>query len=459
MARGCSSRSWWWRPATRLSRRGHLPPPPAPLRGWRGPPRARSGAGHGLPRRVEFAVGHGVSVHADTAAGRPERAVRVATPRGARPTRCRGRRPLRRRYRPPWRALVLDMKRWPRCRPANCSEHLAALPDAYADLARTQQARVDGRTPAVARRVPASVRAPRHGGTARSPGAHPRGHRAAGPRPAGRRGLPLHEPRHVAAAHPLALRRGRCGRGDPLHAGGARRPREPQLAPLPARLHPAQPAGAHRPRASRSRRGSRGHRRPALVPHRRRQDRGLPRPHRLHPRHPPPAGRGGRPRRRARGGGADALHPAPAHPAAVPARRGADLRLRDDPPRGARRAATTAGARRRSASACGSGSATTPNTAPAQSARGDQASCSGSPAPPAAVGSPAAAHDCPWCGTAIDPQAHIKVETVRQRPRPHPHLLRRPLRATAPSASARAPARACRCWWWTRRSTGCCPPC
>ena len=103
---------------------------------------------------------------------------------------------------------------------------------------------------------------------------------------------------------------------------------KPILASVPARFRAAQPAGAGRPDACRAQRGRRP-RRPALLPDRWRQDRGLPRPDRVRASRSAGcrASSTGRDGARWRGR-ADALHAAPADAPAVPARRGAALRMR-----------------------------------------------------------------------------------------------------------------------------------
>jgi hypothetical protein len=91
---------------------------------------------------VEFAVGHGVSVHVDSAPGQPDRAIRVrmqVIPTYEVPQTT-----------PPTSAdvleladVVLDMKVLAELAPGDIPARLAALPDAYARWIRKQRDRID----------------------------------------------------------------------------------------------------------------------------------------------------------------------------------------------------------------------------------------------------------------------------------------------------------------------------
>ena len=182
-------------------------------------------------------------------------------------------------------------------------------------------------------------------------------------RPAGRRGVSLCQPRDVAPARACALRRRRAARRDSRHWTAIDMPdnhawRPFQLAfillNLPGLTDPRHPDRALTGDADADPAGAiadllwfptGGGKTEAYLG-----------PDGLHAGPPAAAGRGRRAQRRARRGRADALHAAAADAPAVPARRGADLRLRDHPPRGCR----LAGAASRSASACGSASARRP---------------------------------------------------------------------------------------------------
>jgi hypothetical protein len=91
---------------------------------------------------VEFAVGHGVSVHVDTAPGQPDRAIRVRTqviptyevPQTTPPTSADV---------PELADVVLDMKVPAELAPGDIPARLAALPDAYARWIREQRDRID----------------------------------------------------------------------------------------------------------------------------------------------------------------------------------------------------------------------------------------------------------------------------------------------------------------------------
>jgi len=93
-------------------------------------------------RRAEFAIGHGTSVHAETAADQPDRAIHISTcavptyevarTDAPSPTDNEG---LGR--------LTLDMKVLADTPAANLTSHLAALPDAYAAWIETQRGRID----------------------------------------------------------------------------------------------------------------------------------------------------------------------------------------------------------------------------------------------------------------------------------------------------------------------------
>jgi hypothetical protein len=100
---------------------------------------------------------------------------------------------------------------------------------------------------------------------------------------------------------------------------------EPQLAPVPVGVPAAVDPFAGRPIASGPRSTGRGLCRPAVVPHRRRKDRGLPGRGGLHDGHTAHAGQPGRVRRFARSGRDHAVHAALADAAAVPARHCIDL--------------------------------------------------------------------------------------------------------------------------------------
>ncbi|MEJ7637267.1 MAG: hypothetical protein WKF75_04565 [Singulisphaera sp.] len=238
---------------------------------------------------------------------------------------------------------------------------------------------------------------------------------ASGRRPAGVRGVRLHEPGHVAPADALDL----LGAGPPGRTvrvrEGHRPAPEPELAAVPDRLHLAQPAGRHPARPPRPGRRPRGPGRPPSSP-----------PAAARPRrtwalrlHHGPAAIAGHGRRAVRRGGCgrpDAVHaPPPDHPA-VPASHGAAVRLRVDSPQGP-------GARGRPLG---------PDAVPhrplggpphhAESHRrrrgGDQAGPR-QPVRRRGIGTPYQLTTCPWCGSAIEAGKHLDAKpTPRDRPAP-----------------------------------------
>ena len=93
-------------------------------------------------RRIEFAIGHGVSVHAETAPGQPERAVRIATRAVPAYEVARTDAPSPDDI-PDLARLTLDMKVLADTQADDLPECLGALPDAYASWIAAQRARVD----------------------------------------------------------------------------------------------------------------------------------------------------------------------------------------------------------------------------------------------------------------------------------------------------------------------------
>ena len=91
--------------------------------------------------RVEFAVGHGVSVHATTAPSDPQRGVRVET-RVVPATEVRVTDSPTPEDEPKLAGLVLDMKQLAEAPRADLGKMLRALPDAYEDWIRRERARV-----------------------------------------------------------------------------------------------------------------------------------------------------------------------------------------------------------------------------------------------------------------------------------------------------------------------------
>jgi hypothetical protein len=96
-------------------------------------------------RRIEFAIGHGISVHAETAPGQPERAVRIATRAVPAYEVARTDAPSPEDI-PGLARLTLDMKVLADTSADTLAEHLGALPDAYAAWIATQRARIDDPT-------------------------------------------------------------------------------------------------------------------------------------------------------------------------------------------------------------------------------------------------------------------------------------------------------------------------
>ena len=100
-------------------------------------------------RHVEFAVGHGISVHVDVApgpgpcrAGRAPRSCRAyEVPRTTPPTARRCRRSTR--PSPSWRALVLDMKLLAEANPKQYPAEARPLVEAYEDWIDREEKRID----------------------------------------------------------------------------------------------------------------------------------------------------------------------------------------------------------------------------------------------------------------------------------------------------------------------------
>ncbi len=93
-------------------------------------------------RRIEFAIGHGISVRAEPAPGQPERAVRIATCAVPSYEVARTDAPSPQDIGGLAR-LTLDMKTLADTPDTTIAEHLDALPDAYAAWIAEQRARVD----------------------------------------------------------------------------------------------------------------------------------------------------------------------------------------------------------------------------------------------------------------------------------------------------------------------------
>ena len=318
---------------------------------------------------VEFAAGHGVAVHVDTAEFDPSRAVRITTavvpsamvaateaPTSAE-SHCRLR--CARHWRTScwtwrcWRGSTATrsapaLRLWPTPTSSGSTSRRHELDDPQARLAGHEDAPVAIANARDDRRAAArsASRSSRPKPTRPRPSGSPTtrcGSNASTPWPA----------TGGATDTDLGLDDG---------AGRVRRPRAPLVAAVPARLPARQPAGTRRPDPRGAQSTPDDARRPAVLPDRRRQDRGVPRAHRLHAGDPPPAGRRRPARRRGRRRRAHALHAAAAHGAAVPARGGADLRLRGPPARARRRRRRPVGRDAVPASGCGSGRNVTPNT-------------------------------------------------------------------------------------------------
>ena len=282
-------------------------------------------------KRVEFAVGHGVSVHAVTLEGDSTIARRIETcvapmfeapdTISPDPTTIPG-----------LAALPLDMKTLAELDTDRLVAELSSLPAAYGQWIVAQSERLAdpraglaGHTPAVDETL-AACRT--------RPGAHPRGHHLLASDPNAAEAFRFMN-RAMWLQRTTSLFAERC-------AGASSRFDNDIDVPANRTWYPFQlafillnlPGLTELDHPDRSA-GPRGDRRPALVPHRRRQDRGVPGPDGLHARPAPAARHGRRALGRGRRGRADALHAAPADPPAVPAGRGADLRLRVDPPQGA----------------------------------------------------------------------------------------------------------------------------
>ena len=287
---------------------------------------------------AEFAVGHGVSVHAEPSPEAPDRAVLVKTammpsyevPRTTPPTAADA------AHNPAFgklAGLVLDMKELAETPQKQLRGKLQPLLAAYSDWIEQQAAFVAGSKEKLADYDDAPAEAIKKCGQnlIRIEA-----------------GLKLLEEDAQAAeafgfmnramwlqrTHSLYLRAGAPGRAARLRQGH-RRAGQPNVVSLPVGLHPAQPAGHHEARSSRPQRRTRSRcRRPAVLPHRRRQDGSLPGPVGLHDGPAAIARNGGRAVGRERHGRADAVHAALAHHPAVPAGHGADLCLRVDSPQG-----------------------------------------------------------------------------------------------------------------------------
>ena len=162
----------------------------------------------------------------------------------------------------------------------------------------------------------------------------------------------------------------------------------------------------------------------------------------------------GRPLRRGRRGGADALHAAPADAAAVPARRGAHLRLRD------------ASAGRMPGDLWGSepfriglwvGQRSTPNWTEdaAEAIKQDR----DNRVPRAAAARPTSSPTVPGAAARSSRAATSVSRPYETGPRPHLQLLRRSAGRVPVQRAPVAGRRPARSWWWTRRSTAACPRC
>jgi len=93
-------------------------------------------------RRVEFAIGHGISIHAETAPGSPDRALRLSTRAAPVYEVARTDAPSPDDV-PGLAMLTLDMKVLAETDPAQLATHLAALPEAYATWIDEQRSRLD----------------------------------------------------------------------------------------------------------------------------------------------------------------------------------------------------------------------------------------------------------------------------------------------------------------------------
>lgn len=93
-------------------------------------------------RRVEFAIGHGIAVHADTAPDATDRAVRVSTRAVPSYEVARTDAPTVEDI-ADLAGLTLDMKTLAETPPAHLVDRLQALPNAYASWIETQRQRVD----------------------------------------------------------------------------------------------------------------------------------------------------------------------------------------------------------------------------------------------------------------------------------------------------------------------------
>lgn len=96
-------------------------------------------------RRVEFAIGHGVAVHAETAPGAPDRAVRVSTQAVPSYEVARTDAPTPDDV-PELVDLTLDMKDLAETPALRLADRLLTLPASYASWIETQRARIDTRT-------------------------------------------------------------------------------------------------------------------------------------------------------------------------------------------------------------------------------------------------------------------------------------------------------------------------
>ncbi len=204
-------------------------------------------------RRVEFAVGHGISVHAEVAPGQPERAVRLITravpayevAQTASPTAAEL---------PELAETVLDMQMLASTPDANFSAALSPLTAAYGAWIDRQTERIG------------------------DPAQHLREYRDVAEQAMAdcrttlarmREGIALlGRDRHAAEAFRFMNRAMWQQRIHTMSTESARRggerdvavydiPEQPHVATVPARLHPAQPARAHRSASPRPRR--RGH--------------------------------------------------------------------------------------------------------------------------------------------------------------------------------------------------------